>query len=132
MQKQFLTANKRARGLGSAHSGSHHWLSQRISAVALVFLSLWFVLSLARTARWEFPDFMVFWGHPFNMILAQLTMLTALYHAVLGLQIVAEDYIHHHGWRFFWLLLIKFIAVLLASLWVYGGIFLTSWMVNGL
>lgn len=127
MKTEFTTPIKRARGLGSAHSGAHHWLNQRVSAIALLFLSLWFVISLAHSARMEYEDFLLFWSFPINLLFALLTIVVGLYHAFLGLQIVIEDYIHHHGWRFFWVIIIKFMAVLLASLFVYGGILLMNW-----
>jgi succinate dehydrogenase / fumarate reductase membrane anchor subunit len=84
----------RARGLGSAKDGTHHWWAQRVTAVALVPLVLWFVASAislagaphAASARWI--------AQPFNAVLLAALVVAVFHHAQLGLQVVIEDYVH--------------------------------------
>lgn len=87
----------RARGLGSARSGLHHWVVQRATSVLLVFLvpwALYAVMSLAGTGHEEARTFI---ARPWNATLAVLFVATLLYHAALGLQVVIEDYVHQRA-----------------------------------
>ncbi len=84
----------RARGHGSAKTGVHHWYAQRASAVLLVFLVGWLVYSiftLAGTGHAEAVDFI---SSPINAAFLILLLLTLFFHAMLGLQVVIEDYVH--------------------------------------
>jgi len=103
-----------ARGLGSAKDGTHHFWVQRISAVALVPLSLWFVFSVARLAGGDF--FMVrHWVHaPSVAITLVLFIAAALYHSALGIQVVIEDYVGNEGAKIVGLLLNKFLHAIVA------------------
>lgn len=84
----------RVRGLGSAKDGTHHWWAQRVTAVALVPLVLWFVASAiglagaphAAAARWI--------AQPLNAVLLAALVVAVFHHAQLGLQVVIEDYVH--------------------------------------
>ncbi len=105
-----------ARGLGSAKEGVSHWWMQRMTAVALVPLALWFVASLLFAAHADY-DAMVKWvGQPVNTVLLVLFLFTAFYHAMLGLQVVIEDYVHGEGAKIVSLLVMKFLLVLLGAL----------------
>jgi succinate dehydrogenase / fumarate reductase membrane anchor subunit len=86
-----------ARGLGSAKDGTHHFWVQRISAVALIPLALWFVFSVAHLAGGDY--FMVrHWVHaPSVAVVLVLFITAALYHSMLGIQVVIEDYIGNEG-----------------------------------
>ena len=85
----------RAIGLGSAKEGVAHWLAQRVSAVALVPLALWFVAALIRLIGGGDFDRMQNWvGRPLPAILLVLLLIATFYHAALGLQVVIEDYVH--------------------------------------
>ncbi len=85
----------RARGLGSAKQGVHHWLAQRVSAVLLVLLFGWFFYAAIALAGADYQTVRAFMARPFNAALALLSLLSLLYHAMLGLQVVIEDYVHH-------------------------------------
>ncbi|MGZ0187101.1 MAG: succinate dehydrogenase, hydrophobic membrane anchor protein [Alphaproteobacteria bacterium] len=87
----------RVRGLGSAKDGSHHWIAQRMTAVALVPLTLWFVISLIGLIGGNLADIKAWLSSPFNAVLMILTLIAGFHHAQLGLQVVIEDYIHSHG-----------------------------------
>ena len=90
-------------GLGSAKSGSGHWFSQRLSAVAVTVLGLWFVVALLSVGSLRFDDLSRWLAHPINAALGALLVVASAQHAWLGLQVVIEDYI---GGRFARLLLL--------------------------
>lgn len=84
----------RARGLGSAKSGVHHWWMQRATAVALVPLSLWLVFGLACHAGQGYDAVFDWVSNPFVATALIMYIATAFHHGQLGLQVVIEDYIH--------------------------------------
>ena len=86
----------RARGLGSAKEGLHHWWVQRVSAVGLIPLSIWFVASVVGLAGADHAAVAAWLGNPVVAVLMVLLVAAALYHAQLGMQVVYEDYIHTH------------------------------------
>jgi succinate dehydrogenase / fumarate reductase membrane anchor subunit len=104
----------RVLGLGSAKGGSAHWYAQRVSAVALVLLGLWFIVSLATLGSASYEQVSGWLGSPLNSALALLLVLTAAYHALLGLQVVVEDYVADKGRRTLVLIAIKFALVVAA------------------
>jgi succinate dehydrogenase / fumarate reductase membrane anchor subunit len=84
----------RAIGLGSAKEGVEHWWHQRVTAVALVPLTLWFVLSIIGLAGADRAA-MVAWLHnPMSAVMIILLLVATFYHLALGLQVVIEDYVH--------------------------------------
>lgn len=102
------TPRARAEGLGPARAGTHHFWVQRITAVALVPLSVWFAVSLARLAGTDFETARGFFAQPLAGALMILFVATALYHLKLGLQVVIEDYIHAEATKIFLLILNMF------------------------
>jgi succinate dehydrogenase / fumarate reductase membrane anchor subunit len=100
----------RARGLGSAKSGVEHFWHQRLTAIALLPLTLWFVWSVARYAGAPYAEVLEFLHNPFNAGAILLFVLAGLYHMVLGVQVVIEDYIHKEGTKLALLLLTNFAA----------------------
>jgi len=84
----------RAVGLGSAKEGVEHWWLQRITAVALVPLALWFVIAIIRLVGADVDSVRDWVGNPLSAILLVLLLLATFYHAALGLQVVIEDYVH--------------------------------------
>jgi succinate dehydrogenase / fumarate reductase membrane anchor subunit len=85
----------RARGHGSAKGGVGHWLAQRATAVFLIFLVGWLGYAAFTLAGADFAVARGFMAHPFNAALLVLLVITVLYHGMLGLQVVVEDYVHH-------------------------------------
>ena len=102
----------RARGLGSAHAGLHHWGMQRLTAIALVPLVVWFAVSLVMMSGADYGVGRAWIGSPFVMVLLILTIVVGLHHGQLGLQVVIEDYIHGEGRKLALILLVRFVAVL--------------------
>lgn len=84
----------RVRGLGSAKSGVHHWWHQRLSALALIPLALWFVTSLLGKLGAPHAEVVAWVGSPFVTVMLLGLVLAVFYHAKLGLQVVIEDYVH--------------------------------------
>jgi succinate dehydrogenase / fumarate reductase membrane anchor subunit len=84
-----------ARGRGSAKSGVHHWYAQRASAVLLLVLTGWLIFAIFQLAGADHATASRFIAQPFNAALLILLLVTMLYHAMLGLQVVIEDYVHH-------------------------------------
>jgi len=106
----------RVEGLGSAHSGTAHFWQQRMSAVALVPLSIWFVVSLLGLVRADYVAAMDFLRAPINAVLMILFVVTLLYHMTLGIQVVIEDYVHSEGQKLTLLMLNRFFA------WAVGAV----------
>ena len=83
----------KAKGMGSAHEGAHHWMHQRISAVSNLVLLLWLSYSFVTMPDWSYEAFTGWVSSPCNAILVILAVISSFYHAALGVQVIAEDYI---------------------------------------
>lgn len=97
----------RARGLGSAKEGTGHWWHQRISAVALLGLTVWFVVSLIVLTGADWATAQDWLSNKVNAGLMLLTILFTFYHLKLGLQVVIEDYVHGEGLKIASILLVS-------------------------
>ncbi len=106
--RDYRTPRARVEGLGSARSGTLHFLQQRISAVALVPLSIWFVVAAVRLVGANLAEVLVFLGEPVNAILMLLFVGATFYHMALGMQVIVEDYVHQDGVKLALLILIRF------------------------
>jgi succinate dehydrogenase / fumarate reductase membrane anchor subunit len=85
----------KARGLGSAKEGVHHWYAQRASALLLIVLVAWLIYAIFALSGADYEAARSFVGQPLNAAFAILLIVTLFYHAMLGLQVVIEDYVHH-------------------------------------
>jgi len=103
----------RARGLGSAKSGAAHWWAQRLTAIALVPLTLWFICAALRLVGASHQDLLSWIGHPLPIVLLIALVLATFYHLSLGLQMVIEDYVSADGPRLVTLLVTKGAIILL-------------------
>ena len=111
MNSDLRTPLSRARGLGSARQGVHHWWAQRITAVALIPLVTWFAISLIMMSGADYAVVRAWIGSPVVMVLLILTIAVGLHHGQLGMQVVIEDYVHSDGWKLALIVLVRFIAV---------------------
>ena len=109
----FRTPLGRVRGLGSAKDGTGHWWMQRLTALALVPITVWFVISVIGMAGASYVEFSAWLANPLVAGLFLILIAATFYHAVLGLQVVVEDYLHNEGMKIATLLVIKAAAVLL-------------------
>jgi len=83
----------RVRGTGSAHSGVHHWYAERITAIALVPLTLWFIFSVLRLVGAPQEAVVQWAGYPVNTVLLLALIVATFQHMQLGIQVVLEDYV---------------------------------------
>ena len=111
---------KRARGLGSAKEGSHHWLSQRLSAMALAVLMVWFLCLAFRLIGMDFESAHALVHKPYNAIVLILVFYTIFTHAKQGLDIVLEDYIHSKFYLLGSKILVTFISIFLTVLSIFS------------
>ncbi|MBE1161290.1 succinate dehydrogenase, hydrophobic membrane anchor protein [Dyella acidiphila] len=110
--KDLRNPLKRARGLGSAQFGVGHWWTQRVTAAALIVLGLWFVSMLLGLLHADYASARAAVAKPWNAVLLIAFVIAMFWHAVLGLQVVIEDYVHTRWKEIVLLVAIKFIAVL--------------------
>ena len=117
----YRTDLSRARGLGAAGHGAGHWLSERITSVALVPLGLWSVYAALRVAPVGYEG-AVEWlrSSPLNPVLLVLTLAVSFLHMHNGLRVVVEDYIEHKASRLLWVLLSAGACLLAAALSIYA------------
>jgi succinate dehydrogenase / fumarate reductase membrane anchor subunit len=83
----------RARGMGSAKGGTHHWWMQRVTSIALLPLTIWLVFSLALMPDSTWQEATAWIGRPFNAVLLLAFLAAAFHHTASGLQVVIEDYL---------------------------------------
>ena len=105
----------RARGLGSARLGAQAWWLQRITAVALVPLTLWLAVSIARLTGASHSDFTIWVAAPWNAVLMLVAIATTFYHLKVGLDVVIEDYVHTPWIRISLMVATWFAAVLVGA-----------------
>ncbi|HEX7753118.1 MAG TPA: succinate dehydrogenase, hydrophobic membrane anchor protein [Novosphingobium sp.] len=94
------TSIGRVRGLGSAHSGAHHWLIIRYTAVGSLLLTVWFGVSLLLMPNFDYVTIREWLAQPVPATALALFVLTNIWHARLGIQVVLEDYVHTDANKF--------------------------------
>lgn len=119
-QQSLRTPLGKVRGLGSAKHGVGHFIAQRVSAVALIFLVPWFLISLIGAVRGGYDGALTFIADPVNAVLILLAVGAALYHMSLGMPVVIEDYIAKTSTKVFLLILNTFICVTLFAAAAYA------------
>jgi succinate dehydrogenase / fumarate reductase, membrane anchor subunit len=105
----------RVLGLGSAKDGTGHWWAQRVSAVALIPLTLWFMFSLLSLPALDYATVRAWLSFPMSGFLALLSVAVLTYHSYLGTTEVIEDYVPSAGAKLFCLLLLRFVHVLVGG-----------------
>ncbi len=85
----------RVRGTGAAHAGSHHWKAERVTAIALVPLTVWFVIAVLSHLGADQKVIAVWAAQPLNAALLLALVAMTFHHMHLGLQVIWEDYIHN-------------------------------------
>ena len=118
--KGMRTDLGRVRGLGTAKEGVHHWWMQRLTAIALIPLTLWFIISIATLNNASYTETVNWLSIPLVSIFMILLVSATLYHALLGVQVVVEDYIHQEGFKFLLLIGLKFIFLVLGVVAIFS------------
>jgi len=112
--RSLRTPLAKARGLGSAKDGTHHFWLQRLTAVALIPLTVWFALSIASLATAGQAEVLAWMKSPLSATLMLSFIMAGFWHMKLGLQVVIEDYVHTESTKITCLILNNLIAIFLA------------------
>jgi succinate dehydrogenase / fumarate reductase membrane anchor subunit len=118
--KTAETPLHKVQGLGAAHSGTGHFWHERVTAVALIPLSLWFLYVMLGLSGTSEVTALQFLAHPWNAILMGAFVLFSLWHAYLGLQVVIDDYVHTAGMKIFLMLVIRFSVIAIAAISIFA------------
>lgn len=127
--RRLRTPLSQARGLGSAGDGVGHWVWQRLTALAMIPLTVWFMTSLLLTTRTSDVTAVQNWlAAPGNAIFSALLLGALFFHARLGLQVIIEDYIHHSALKIVTLVLTYLVYALaaVATIFAIGHLHFTS------
>jgi succinate dehydrogenase / fumarate reductase membrane anchor subunit len=101
----------KVRGLGSAHHGGEHWLTERVTSIALLLLGIWLLASLLLLPKLD-QRTLVEWLHaPSGAIPMALLVIVGFKHALDGVKVTVDDYVHEEGRRFAWNVFMLFLAV---------------------
>jgi succinate dehydrogenase / fumarate reductase membrane anchor subunit len=101
----------RVRGLGSAHHGGEHWLTERVTSIALLLLGVWLIASLLLLPSLDQRTVIEWLRAPSAAVPMALLIIVGFRHALDGVKVVVDDYVHEEGNRFFWNTLLLFLAV---------------------
>jgi succinate dehydrogenase / fumarate reductase, membrane anchor subunit len=99
------------RGLGSAHHGGEHWLTERVTSIALLLLGIWLLASLLLLPKLD-QRTLIEWLHaPSGAVPMALFVIVGFKHALDGVKVIVDDYVHEEGRRFAWTTFLLFLAV---------------------
>ncbi len=110
----------RVYGLGSAREGAREWWVMRLSSLALVPLTIWWVAAVIGHAGASYDQFIAWVGEPVTTVLLSITVYTVFHHSAHGLQVVVEDYIHDERAKLAALIAVKFGCVFLGVAGIYS------------
>ncbi len=112
----------RVLGLGAAGEGTGHFVAQRVSSVALLFLGVWLLYRLFSLESFAFLEVQRFVGEPMSAVLLMLLAVTMAHHSWLGIQVVIEDYVHAPLAKFLALIANRFVHAFIAVAALYAVI----------
>ena len=112
MSARFRTPLKVAKGLGSAKEGTGHFMVQRLTAIALVFLGCWFLYFVVGLIHADYLTASDAVAKPWNATLLAAFLVAMFWHAQLGMQVVIEDYVHSHGLALTAQIAVRFVCIL--------------------
>lgn len=116
------TPLKKVRGLGSAQDGTHHFWMQRVTALALIPLVLWFGISVASLPNASYASVVAWLDSPFNVVMLISFLIAGFYHGALGMQVIIEDYISEEWIRIAGIIAVQVLSFFLAALGVYAAL----------
>ena len=118
--KNMQTPLHKVQGFGSSHSGTGHFWHERLSAMALIPLTLWFVYSVLGLAGTSEVTTISYLAHWWNALPMMAFVIITLYHIKLGLQVVIDDYVHSAGGKVVLMLLARTFAIACGALSLYA------------
>ncbi len=124
--KDLRSPLAKAKGLGAlGGEASHHFWMQRLTALGLIPLLIWFCFSIALLPDATYQTVVTWLQSPFNAIMMTLIVIVSFQHSHLGMQVIIEDYVSDHSKRLIGVLLIKFLSYFLMVVCVYSIIKIT-------
>jgi succinate dehydrogenase / fumarate reductase, membrane anchor subunit len=112
-QAQLQAPLARVRGLGASGTGAHHWWMQRVTSIALLPLTIWFIVAMATNAGMTHAEAVAWIGRPFNAVLLLALVGLTFHHTAAGLQVIIEDYVKAEWPKIALIMVVKGIAWLL-------------------
>jgi succinate dehydrogenase / fumarate reductase membrane anchor subunit len=112
MNTRYRTPLKGVQGLGSAKAGTQHFIVQRLTAIALVFLACWFLYFVVGLMHADYLTASDAVARPWNAMLLIAFLVAMFWHAQLGVQVVIEDYVHSHGLALTAQIAVRFVCIL--------------------
>ncbi len=126
-RREMRSTFARVRGSGPAHDGVGHWWAQRLTALALVPLTLWFVVSLVGLVGADHATVAEWIARPVPAVMLVLLIVATFHHAQLGLQVVIEDYVHGEAVKIILILAIKGLSVVLGVVSLFAVLRIFAW-----
>jgi succinate dehydrogenase / fumarate reductase membrane anchor subunit len=114
----FRSRLSQVRGLGSARHGARTWIADRVAILALIPLTIWFVVSVIRLTSGTDESRLMLIASPANTMMLLLFILLSLYHGYHGIKVIAEDYVHCEAAKFILLIAVQFVTVITALMLV--------------
>ena len=108
---QSATPLGKVRGLGSAQEGGEHWLTERVTSIALLLLGIWLIASLLMLPKFDQRTFIEWLHAPSGAVPMALLIIVGFRHGLDGMKVVVDDYIDNEGRRFAWNTFLLFLAV---------------------
>ena len=97
----------KAKGLGSAGAGTHHWWHQRLTAIIMCFFTIWLLVFIKCSVNKDLSTFITIIQKPYNIVPLGIMVVISLYHGLLGMQVVIEDYVSCIALRFSFIILLQ-------------------------
>ncbi len=119
-EKRLRTPLKRVTGLGSAKEGVQHWWQTRLTSLALIPLTLWFIYNAVRLSAADYETVRGWAAIGFNALLLILLTAIMFLHAASGIQVVIEDYVHKEGRKLVFIYTVKAVMLLLGSATIFA------------
>ena len=123
MKSEYRSDLSKAKNLGAAGSGSHHWWHQRLTAIIISLMILWVISFFGDISKSNITTAISYLRKPFNIIMLLILFFTVMYHAVLGMQVVIEDYISCSAYRFVLVVGIQIFAIITAISFAFAAFY---------
>lgn len=109
---QMRSPIAKAKNLGAAASGTHHWWHQRLTSILMLPLVIWFCFFLHTVSGSSLDQAFSLLRKPYNIIPMMMLVMTIFYHAALGMQVVIEDYISNLTLRYFLIIVLEIFVMI--------------------